>query len=142
MASAAPSPVAEPVIRITLPSNSAMGASRVLHRNRKPISSRAPSHEAARIAQYLGVIEGKRQSRPVCDPLGRRCVIAGPGPGALNARQERNGAGMAARVALGVGVDADQAQPSGADALFLLELAPARRFDGLADLDKSPGQGV
>jgi hypothetical protein len=49
---------------------------------------------------------------------------------------------MAARVAPGVRIDADQLEPPGLHARLLHQLSPAGVLDGLADVDEPAGQRI
>ena len=113
-AMAAPRPVAPPVTRITLPSKSAIARSSYgsCYRVRR---TRAPRQPAG-VRQHLGMVEGQLDLGPVGNPLGRGGVVAGPGLGPRGAGKKDDRAGVPARVALGVGVDADELQPAGLDA--------------------------
>src|SRR5262245_45998707 len=142
MAMAAPSPVAEPVIRITLSSKSAISVPFFARPAGPAVRASPLLEQTLGISHYLGMIEGKRHLRASLHPLGRRRIIAGPCPGATHSRQEGDAATGTARVAPGIGIDADQAQAPHPHARLLLDFAPTGGLDRLADLDKAAGQGV
>src|SRR5262245_26336900 len=112
MAMAAPSPVAPPVTSTIFPSKSPTARSFPL----------GPSQHAQGVIQYLGVIEGQLQARLRDHPLDRAGVIAGLGRGAPHPREKCNGAGMPARIAPRLRIDADQLERAGIDARLLHQL--------------------
>src|SRR5262245_26691171 len=137
-AMAAPRPVAPPVTRITLPSKSAIAVSLPLAR--APLRRRL--HHLACVGENPGVVEGEISLAPVCHPLRRGGVVAGPGPAARPLGKEHGRAGVPAWVALGIRVDADKAEATGDQPGLLGQLAPAGVLHRLADIDEAAGQGV
>src|SRR5262245_19350076 len=89
------------------------------------------------------MIEGKIETAPIRDPTRRACV--GSGPRVCRPRQE-GGEGdadaMSARVAPRIGIDADKLEGADGEPGFFENLAPAGRFDGLADIDEPAGKSI
>src|ERR1700716_2103881 len=92
---------------------------------RRALAVLAAGSECGGVGKDVGVIEGELLAAPVRDPFRRRGVVSGRRLGAVDAREIGNRAGVAAGVALGIGVDADQLEVAYIDAGFFLELAAA-----------------
>src|SRR5262245_53833309 len=165
MAMAAPRPVPPPVTKITLPSNSPMrplpfkvADPRGLTPQRYACPTSVPSCvedrprgsvSCLRIAQLApgvghdpGMIERQVQLRPTLHPFGARGVVARLRSATRKAGQEGHGARVAARIAKGIGVDANELEPTCLDCGLFHQLAPACLLHGLPDVHEAARQGI
>src|SRR5262245_29108379 len=89
------------------------------------------------------MIEGEIKTAPILNP--HRGARVRSGAWARRARQE-GGEGDAdaasARVAPRIGIDADKLERADREPRLFENLAPAGRFDGLADIDEPAGKGI
>ena len=85
------------------------------------------------------MVEGELVLAPILDPFGAGGVGAGPLAASLQFREIDHAHRMAARVARGIGIYADETKRAGLDARLFEKLAPASRLDRLADLGETPG---
>lgn len=88
------------------------------------------------------MVEGEWQLSPIADPFGRDGIRARLWLGCLQQGQIGHADGMATRIPVGIGIDADQAQGGGIDAGFFLQLAAARALHRFARFNKATGKRI
>src|ERR1700756_5495599 len=88
------------------------------------------------------MVKSQSLVRPVLHPFGHRSIVTGSSLGTVDASEEGDRAGMPARIAVWVRVYANEAKPGCLNPGLLQELATTRRFDGLADFDKSARESI
>lgn len=87
------------------------------------------------------MIEGDLNGVEVFHPIDLRRVIARLGILVFDLGEKCNGTCVPTRIAIGLGIDADEHQPRRFETCLFPQLAPGRVFNGFTDIDEPARQG-